>query len=48
MHWVRMSWQNMQILLFSIGLEGLKKHSSGVEVPGTMKKAGKGTREVRE
>ena len=38
----------MQILLFSKGLEGLKKCSSGVKVPGTMEKAGKGTREVRE
>ena len=35
----------MQILQ---GLEGLKKHSRGVQVPGTMQKAENGTRKARE
>lgn len=34
MPWVRISQQHMQILLFSKGLEGLKKHSRVSKCPG--------------
>lgn len=43
-----MSQQQMQIPLFCKGLEGFKKHSRGVRVPGIAQKGENGTGDVKE